>query len=113
MSKSLSPNASYRSSLHINPADTPRPHLSLAISHALETTNVGSVPCEITRYDGPTTPNPYYLPWIMRGLLEEDLVKTELSAETEDLLRKFDEWKPTTKALKDVKFRLEAVRSRL
>lgn len=49
----------------------------------------------------------------MRGLLEEDLVKTELSAETDELLRKFDEWKPTTKALKDVKFRLEAVRSRL
>ncbi|KAJ4391779.1 hypothetical protein N0V93_005399 [Gnomoniopsis smithogilvyi] len=85
----------------------------LAISHALETTNVGSVSCEIKRHDGLTTPNPYYLPWIMRGLLEEDLVKTELSAEADELLRKFDEWKPTTKALKDVKFRLEAVRSRL
>jgi hypothetical protein len=49
----------------------------------------------------------------MRGMLEEDLVKTELSSETEELLRQFDDWKPTTKALKDVKYRLEAVRSRL
>ncbi|TQV95482.1 hypothetical protein IF1G_05311 [Cordyceps javanica] len=57
--------------------------------------------------------NPYVLPWIMRGLLEEDFVKTELSAETEELLRQFDDWKPSNKALKDVKYRLEAVRSKL
>ena len=49
----------------------------------------------------------------MRGLLEEDFVRTELSAETEELLRQFDDWKPVTKALKDVKYRLEAVRSKL
>lgn len=49
----------------------------------------------------------------MRGLLEEDFVKTELSTETEELLKQFDDWKPTTKALKDVKYRLEAVRSKL
>jgi hypothetical protein len=46
-------------------------------------------------------------------MLEEDLVKTELSAETDELLRQFDDWKPTNKALKEVKYRLEAVRSRL
>lgn len=49
----------------------------------------------------------------MRGLLEEDFVKTELWAETDELLRQFDAWKPGTKALKDVKYRLEAVRSKL
>lgn len=46
-------------------------------------------------------------------MLEEDFVKTELSAETAELLQQFDEWKPNTKALKDVKYRLEVVRSRL
>lgn len=86
---------------------------SLAIAHALETTNVGDVPCEIQKFEGLTASNPYLLPWIMRGLLEEDFVKTELSTETEELLRQFDDWKPTTKALKDVKYRLEAVRSKL
>ena len=49
----------------------------------------------------------------MRGLLEENYVKTELSGETEEILRQFDAWKPTNKALKDVKYRLEAVRSKL
>lgn len=88
----------------------------LAIMHALETTATAQpTPCEIPKRE--TTPlassNPYVLPWIMRGLLEEDFVKTQLSAETEELLRQFDDWKPTNKALKDVKYRLEVVRSKL
>jgi hypothetical protein len=49
----------------------------------------------------------------MRGLLEEDIVKTDLDLETVELLKQFDEWKPTTKVLKDVKYRLEAVKSKL
>lgn len=89
----------------------------LAVTHALETTDVeGSVPpCEVHHRPGGglSNPNPYHLPWIMRGLLEEDFVKTELSAETAELVRQFDDWKPVTKALKDVKYRLEAVRSKL
>ncbi|KAI1868113.1 uncharacterized protein JN550_006601 [Neoarthrinium moseri] len=85
----------------------------LAVSHALETTVVNNVPCRIDKHEGLTNPNPYVLPWIMRGLLEEDFVKTELSAETAELLKQFDDWKPVTKALKDIKFRLEAVRSKL
>lgn len=63
--------------------------------------------------EGLASPNPYVLPWIMRGMLEEDFVRTELSAETDELLRQFDDWKPANKALKDVKYRLEAVRSKL
>lgn len=60
-----------------------------------------------------TNPNPFFLPWAMRGLLEEDFVKKELGKEVEDLLSMFEEWKPTGKQLKDIKFRLEAVRSKL
>ncbi|ROV87617.1 hypothetical protein VSDG_09617 [Cytospora chrysosperma] len=85
----------------------------LGIAHTLETTDVGNVPCVMQRHESLAPSNPYLLPWIMRGLLEEDFVKTELSAETEELLKQFDDWKPVTKALKDVKYRLEAVRSRL
>lgn len=97
----------------------------LAISHALETTSVSKpTPCEIRHHTPATTTtagvalplasaNPYFLPWTMRGMLEEDFVKTELSSETEELLRQFDDWKPTNKALKDVKYRLEVVRSKL
>ncbi|KAH9906138.1 hypothetical protein F4778DRAFT_724748 [Xylariomycetidae sp. FL2044] len=85
----------------------------LAVSHTLETTSVSGLACQIQKHDRPTNPNPYILPWIMRGLLEEEFVKTELYSETTELLKQFDEWTPTTKALKDVKYRLEAVRSKL
>lgn len=86
---------------------------SLAIEYALETTSVGDIPLEIKKYEVANNANPYVLPWIMRGLLEEDFVKTELSSETTELLKQFDDWKPATKVLKDVKYRLEAVRSKL
>ncbi|TVY24941.1 Uncharacterized protein LHYA1_G006247 [Lachnellula hyalina] len=85
----------------------------LSIEYALETTSVGDVPLEIKKSEGHNSSNPYVLPWIMRGLLEEDFVKTELSSETTELLKQFDDWKPATKVLKDVKYRLEAVRSKL
>ena len=57
--------------------------------------------------------DPYILPFAMRGLLEEEFVRRELYDETMQLLRQFDEWKPTSKVLKDVKFRLEGIRSKL
>lgn len=86
----------------------------LAVSHALETTDVSgpAVACDI-QHRPPGNSNPYHLPWIFRGLLEEDLVKTELSDETAELVKQFDDWKPVTKALKDVKYRLEAMQSKL
>ncbi|KAF1983903.1 hypothetical protein K402DRAFT_381803 [Aulographum hederae CBS 113979] len=58
-------------------------------------------------------PNPYYLPWAMRGLLEEEFVKKELSDECRELLEMFEEWKPVSKGLKDVKWRLEVLKSKL
>jgi hypothetical protein len=82
-------------------------------SAATQATGTGSVRGGAVSTGALANPNPYHLPWIMRGLLEENFVKTELSSETEELLRQFDDWKPVTKALKDVKYRLEAVRSRL
>ncbi|KAK2054753.1 hypothetical protein LY76DRAFT_551600 [Colletotrichum caudatum] len=90
----------------------------LALAHALETSDVRPNPLATVthRRDANSSlanPNPYHLPWIMRGLLEEDFVRTELSSETEELLQQFDDWKPVTKALKDVKYRLEAIRSKL
>ena len=49
----------------------------------------------------------------MRGMLEEEYVRRELYEETMQLLRQYDDWKPSTKVLKDVKFRLEGIRSKL
>lgn len=79
----------------------------------METSSIGEVPLQTKRETSSSPPNPYILPFAMRGILEEDYVRTELSDETNELLKQFDEWKPSNKALRDVKFRLEGVRSKL
>ncbi|KIX08745.1 uncharacterized protein Z518_03402 [Rhinocladiella mackenziei CBS 650.93] len=84
----------------------------LAIAFALETSALKDVPITKRRTTG-TVANPYILPFAMRGILEEDYVKKELQNEARELLAQFDDWKPTTRALKDVKFRLEGIRSKL
>ncbi|KAI9887824.1 MAG: hypothetical protein M1823_000346 [Watsoniomyces obsoletus] len=89
---------------------------NLAVEHALETTSVpAEIPLQIQSYEprNPSNNNPFVLPWAMRGLLEEEYVRTALRDETAELLALFDNWRPTTKVLKDVKFRLEAVKSKL
>ena len=78
----------------------------------METSSMGQIPLKGNKPT--TTPqNPYILPFAMRGVLEEEHVRTELHEETAALLKQFDDWKPNTKVLKDVKFRLEGVRSKL
>ncbi|KIV87865.1 hypothetical protein PV11_03383 [Exophiala sideris] len=84
----------------------------VAIAFALETNALKDIPIS-KRQTNNTTANPYVLPFAMRGILEEDYVKTELQNEAQQLLAQFDDWKPTTKALRDVKFRLEGIRSKL
>ena len=84
----------------------------LAVSFALETSALTNIPMS-RRVISATSGNPYILPFAMRGILEEDFVRSELQEEAQQLLQEFDEWRPTTKTLKDVKFRLEGVRSKL
>ncbi|KAL4904862.1 hypothetical protein BDW74DRAFT_22815 [Aspergillus multicolor] len=85
----------------------------LAIEFALETSPVSGASLHIKREYPPPVSNPYILPFAMRGLLEEEYVRNELYNETMELLKQFDDWKPTSKVLKDVKFRLEGIRSKL
>lgn len=68
---------------------------------------------EIARYEVPREANPYLLPWALRGILGEDVVRTMLQNEVEELRGLFEKWKPSTKQLKDVKVRLEGLRSKL
>lgn len=74
----------------------------------------------ITAYEvrgavGSVEKNPFVLPWAVRGMLEEELVKRDpkLQREVKELVQEFEEWQPTTKVLKDVRWRLEGVRSML
>ena len=77
------------------------------------TSDVSGATLQVKRPAASLTANPYILPFAMRGLLEEEYVKRELYDETMELLKQFDEWKPSSKVLKDVKFRLEGIRSKL
>ena len=84
----------------------------LAVVFALETTDLRNVVLHQS-HANTTARNPYILPFALRGMLEEEFVRTELHQEAGLLLKQFDDWKPTTKVLQDVKFRLEGVRSKL
>ncbi|KAI4192520.1 MAG: hypothetical protein LQ346_004262 [Caloplaca aetnensis] len=85
----------------------------VSLENALETTAIREDNFKKVGGEAPSVQNPYILPFALRGVLEEDYVRKELHVETMELLRQFDDWKPSTKALKDVKFRLEGVRSKL
>lgn len=85
----------------------------LAVEFALETSRLGINPLVSKDVLPITTQNPYILPFAMRGVLEEDYVRMELYDEITQLIKQFDDWKPSSKVLKDVKFRLEGVRSKL
>lgn len=56
--------------------------------------------------------NPYHLPWCMRGLLFE-VRNRHVGEEIEKLFEEFDGWKPETKQLKDMKYRLNGLKSKL
>ena len=88
------------------------PH-SLAIEYTAGTTSLHTHVLKIDKGPSVTSTNPYILPFAMRGVLEEEFVRTELADEALQLLKQFDEWKPTTKVLRDVKYRLEGIRSKL
>jgi len=85
----------------------------LAVQYTLETTSVGDVDLQVNPYNTTVRSDPYFLPFAIRGVLDEDLVKTDLSNEATELLRQFDAWQPLTRELMDVKNRLKAIKSML
>ncbi|KAF2084615.1 hypothetical protein K490DRAFT_48793 [Saccharata proteae CBS 121410] len=94
--------------------DDPNVYL-LAVQHALETTSLHprvNPRLQVGDATGSNGANAFFLPWAMRGLLEEEFVRRELQDEVEGLLREFEEWRPQTKKLLDIKNRLEPVRSK-
>ena len=67
-------------------------------------------------FEAPHRLNPYHLPWIMAQLLGDSNIRNDskLSKDLADLLRLFNEWEVGgSRALKDIKYRLEPIRSRL
>ena len=86
----------------------------LGIQFALETTDLPvDIPVVYKGYEvDQLGSNPYHLPWCMRGLLYETgvhLGREEIDA----LFTEFDQWEPETKQLKNVKYRLNGLKSKL
>lgn len=86
----------------------------LSLRFALETTDVTTnIPITYKPYEvDQLGSNPYHLPWCMRGLLYE--AGLHLGADKIDMLfKEFEDWEPETKQLKDMKYRLNGLRSKI
>lgn len=86
----------------------------LGLRFALETTDVTTdIPVRYRPYQlDQLSSNPYHLPWCMRGLMYEighHLDPDDISR----LFQEFESWKPETKPLKDVKYRLTGLKNKL
>lgn len=77
----------------------------------METKSIQNVDLQVHPYNTGLKPDPYFLPFALRGVLDEELVKTELSNEALELIQQFDEWQPQKKELIDVKNRLRVIKS--
>lgn len=58
--------------------------------------------------------NPFHLPWCLRGLMYESLERLKNGkSDVVLMLKDFDEWNPNTKVLKEIKYRLSAMKAKL
>lgn len=115
-STSVSPDAASRRSSRGGPPESVSAANSLRRG-SVSASSVSGIPPLFADFEVPATgsnANPYFLPWALRGILEEEVVKGEnMKEEVKELVDEFEEWRPTSKVLKDVRFRLEGVRSKL
>lgn len=86
----------------------------LGLKFALETTDTYTdVPVKYMPYkENDLKSNPYRLPWAMRGLLNETR-KHLKNDEIYELYKEYQEWKPETPVLKDIKYRLNGLKYQL
>ncbi|KAK5137296.1 hypothetical protein LTR08_000266 [Meristemomyces frigidus] len=113
--KERSVNAAKRASLSGYPPTVANAN-SLRRGSLAATTHLPGIAPVIAHYEPPQSGanlNPFYLPWAVRGMLSEDVVKNDESlwSEVGELVKEFEDWRPTSKVLKDVRWRLEGVRS--
>ncbi|KAK0878132.1 hypothetical protein LTR87_008060 [Friedmanniomyces endolithicus] len=107
--------AARRAALSGYPA-TPAQANSIRRGSITASTNLPGIAPSIAQWEAPsstTATNPFNLPWAVRGMLEEEAVKRDpgLWGEVHELVGEFQAWRPTSKVLKDVRWRLEGVRS--
>lgn len=86
----------------------------LGIEYIMETT-FPSNPVAMTVFEDyeipKKNPNPYNLPYCMRSLQYETLARPPLRPLLENLNQEFDKWKPESKPLRDLKYRLSPIQN--
>jgi hypothetical protein len=78
----------------------------LALRNTLETSSLKNMPLHVDSFKARSTPNPYLLPWSLRGVLEETM-RGPMNHELEELREEFSKWDPKSPKLKDLKWRIE------
>ncbi|CAG8688366.1 7641_t:CDS:1, partial [Acaulospora colombiana] len=84
----------------------------LAVRYLFETSSLEMREVKLDKFQAPQKNNPSYLPWAMRGILEDRGItgSQKLLHEIKILRKQYKEWEPTTKIMKDIKHRLEPFR---
>ncbi|RIA88750.1 hypothetical protein C1645_694938 [Glomus cerebriforme] len=85
---------------------------TLAVRYLFETPSLGSCDLKLERFMAQQKNNPFYLPWAMRGVLEDQKVleSQHFSLDVMKLRKQYEDWEPTSKPMKEVKFRLEPLK---
>ncbi|KAI9478597.1 MAG: hypothetical protein EXX96DRAFT_483984 [Benjaminiella poitrasii] len=74
---------------------------------------IGGTEPNMTSFSASQQLNPFYLPWALRGIchdariLENDSLKEELN----DMLHLFEQWDPTSARLKELRFKLDPLKT--
>jgi len=85
---------------------------SLAVRFLFET-DYGAQPLpplELEPFSARESRNDYEIPWILNELVTHSSVQQWFSSEIDELRAAFDEWKPRTAALRDIRRKLEPIK---
>lgn len=86
---------------------------NLAVRYLLTTDSPRDAPSlDIEPFASRDARNDYELPWILRGVMDSTTVRELFQAELDVLKDGILDWRPSTKALKDIKKRLEPMAGR-
>ncbi|CAG8523414.1 3325_t:CDS:2, partial [Scutellospora calospora] len=85
---------------------------TLAVQYLFEVPSVKTSQVKLKKFQAQQKNNPYYLPWSVRGILEDQNVikNPHFASEINRLKKLYEDWDPSSKVLKELKFRLEPFR---
>ncbi|CAG8496245.1 6595_t:CDS:2, partial [Dentiscutata heterogama] len=85
---------------------------TLAVQYLFEVPSLRTSEAKINKFQAQPKYNPYFLPWSVRGILEDkNVIRNPLFVNEITRLKKlYEDWDPPSRVLKELKFRLEPFR---